>query len=65
MNRQIELDADQKPIKQIEFVVQLKKLDDNGYSTNADNEQSMFILTILEKLKETRLTFSRGSLTVL
>ena len=65
MNRQIELDADQKPIKQIEFVVQLKKLDDNGYSTNADNEQSMFILTILEKLRETRLTFSRGSLTVL
>ena len=30
-----------------------------------DNDQSMFVLTILEKIKETRLNFSQGSVTVL
>ena len=29
------------------------------------NDQSMFVLTILEKIKETRLKFSQGSVTVL
>ena len=30
-----------------------------------NNDQSMFVLTILEKLKQTRLKFSQGSVTVL
>ena len=46
---QKELDADPKAIQQIEFVGQLKKLDDD------DGVESMFVLTILEKNKETRL----------
>ena len=29
------------------------------------NDQSMFVLMILEKTKETRLKFSQGSVTVL
>ena len=33
-------------------------------ATNAGNDQSMFILTILEKIKETTLKFSQGSVTV-
>ena len=30
-----------------------------------NNDQSMFVLTILEKVKQTRLKFSQGSVTVL
>ena len=30
-----------------------------------NNDQSMFVLTILEKLKQTRLKFCQGSVTVL
>ena len=60
MSRQKELDADPKAIKQIEFVGQLK---------NSDNEivanEFMFVLTILEKIKETRLKFSQGTVAVL
>ena len=43
----------------------IKKL--NGYSnaTNAGNDQSMFVLTILEKIKETRLKFSQGTVILL
>ena len=37
--------------------------DDNA--TDAGNQQSMFVLTILEKTKETRLAFPQGSVTVL
>ena len=60
------LDADLKTIQQIDFFEQLKKLDSNGNAIlNADDEQSMFVLTILEKIKETQLTFSQRSLTVL
>ena len=40
-----------------------KKYSSNA--TDAGNDQSMFILTILEKVKETRLKFSQGSETVL
>ena len=43
----------------------LKKIDNNGDVTDRGNYQSMFILTILEKIKETRLTFSERSVTVL
>ena len=59
LSTQKELDADPKVIQQIEFVGQLKKLNDNN------NVESMFILTILAKTKETRLRFSRGSVTLL
>ena len=61
LTRQKELDADPKAIRQIEFVGQLKIL----VGINADGEQSMFILMILEKIKEMRLKFSQGSVTVL
>ena len=44
LRRQEELDDDQKTIQQIEFVGQLKNVD----GINADETQSMFILTILE-----------------
>ena len=59
-NRQKELDADPKEIQQIELVGQLRKL-------NADNnnDESTFILTVLEKIKVTRLKISQGSVTVL
>ena len=48
-------------IQQIEFVGQLKNED----VINADGTQSMFLLTILEKIKETRIKFSQGSVRVL
>ena len=58
-SRQKELDADPKEIQQVEFVGQLKKL-------NADvNPESVFVLTISAQIKETRLTFFQGSVTVL
>ena len=50
-------DAGPKEIHQREFVEQLKKLFNNGNATDADNDQSMFVLTIVEKIKETRLNF--------
>ena len=66
LSRQKELDEDPKAIQQIEFVGQLKKLDPEDNATDAAcNDQSMFVLTILEKIKETRLKFSQGSVTVL
>ena len=53
MSRQKELDADPKAIQQIEFVGQLKLC--NVYdATDADNDQSMFILTVSEKVKKKR-----------
>ena len=45
----------------IETLGQLKNVDCN----NVDGAESMFILTNLEKMKETRLKFSQGSVTVL
>ena len=66
LSSQRELDADPKAIKQIEFVRQLKKLDANGNATDAgNNDESMFVLTILEKIKEIRLNLSQGSVTAL
>ena len=61
LSRLKELDTDPKAIQQIEFVRQLKNEDD----INADRTESMFVLTILEKIKETRLKFYQGSVTVL
>ena len=49
LSRQKELDADSKAIQQMGFIRQLKKLD----NTNT-NDESMFTLTILENIKETR-----------
>ena len=65
LSRQKELDADPKAIQQIEFVGQLKKLDANDNATDAVDDQFMFVLRIFEKIKEARLKFSQGSLTVL
>ena len=59
--RQEQLDADHKAIQQIEFVVQIKKLD----GVNCDRTQNMFVLTILEKIKKTRLIFFQGRVSVL
>ena len=65
LNWQKELDADLKEIQHIEFVKQLTKLDSNDNATDAAcNYQSMPVLTILEKIKKTRLKFSQGSITV-
>ena len=56
LNRQKELDIEPEAVQQIKFVGQLKNLDDDGNATNAgDNDQSMIVLIILEKIKETRL----------
>ena len=57
--------ADPKAIQQIEFVGQFKKIDASGNATDAGNDQSTFVLTILEKIKETILKLSQGSVTVL
>ena len=65
LNRQKELDADPKAIQQIEFVGQLKNVDNDYNAIDADGRQSMFILTILEKIKETRLKLSQESVKVL
>ena len=65
MSRQKGLDANPKEIQQIKLVGQLKRIDSNGNATDVGNDQSTFILTILVKIKETRLKFSEGSVTVL
>ena len=65
LSRQKELGADFKAIQQIESVGQLKKLDADDNATDAGNDQSMFVLTILEKIKETRLKVSQGSVKIL
>ena len=49
LSRQKELDVDRKSIQQIEFVGQLKKLDDDGNDTDLGNDQSMFVFKISEK----------------
>ena len=53
--KQKEIHADRKTIQDIEFVGQLYNVD----GVNADGKQAMFVLTILEKTKETRLEFSQ------
>ena len=60
MSRQKESDADPKAIQQIEFIGQLK----NPVNRIANGE-NIFVLTISEKIKETRLKLSQGSVTVL
>ena len=65
LSRQRELNADPKPIQQIEFVGKLKKLNDDFNASDLGNDESIFVLTILIKFKETRLKFSQRSVTVL
>ena len=50
LSGQKELDVDPKAIRNIEFIGQLEKLNNDNI-----NFESIFILMILEKLKETRL----------
>ena len=64
LSRQRQLDADSKAIQQIEIVGQLKKLD-AAAADDDDDDESMFILTILVKIKETRLKYSQGNVTIL
>ena len=59
LSRQEELNADPKVIQQIEFVGQLKNPDDAVVAN-----ESMFVLTISERIKGTRLKFSQGSVTI-
>ena len=60
-----ELDADPNAIKQIGSVGRLKRLDNDGNATDAWADNCIFFLTILEKIKETRLKISQGSVTIL
>ena len=60
MSRQKELDADPKTIQRIQFVRQL-----NNPDINIVPNESMLVLTVLEKNKETILKFSQGSVAVL
>ena len=60
LSRQKELDADPKAIQQIEFIRQLKN-PENAIVAN----ESMFVLTILEKIKETRLKCYQSSVIVI
>ena len=65
LNLQKELDADPKTIlQQIKFARQLKDSDDNNNALDAKGKQSMFVLIILEKVKETSLKFSQANVTV-
>ena len=60
LSRQKELDTDPKAVQQIEFVGQLKNTENAVVA-----DEFIFVLTILEKIKETRLKFYQGSVTVL
>ena len=59
MSRQKELDADPKAIQQIEFIGKLKMMMVKMLMVHNSS------LTILEKIKQTQLKFSQGSVTVL
>ena len=62
LSTKMELDADPKAIQLIEFVGELKNVDDNSNAANADGTQPMLVLKSLEITKETRLKFFQGSL---
>ena len=65
LSKQNKLDGDPKATKQMEFLGQLKNLDDNDNAVDVDGRQSMFVSTILEKIKKIRLIFSQGNVTAL
>ena len=58
LSGQKELDPNLKAIQKIEFAEQLKKLGNDRNAADAGNDQSIFVITILEKIKKTRLEFS-------
>ena len=49
---QKESDTDPKPIQYIEFLGQLKRLDDNDNGTDTGNDQTKFLLKILGKIRK-------------
>ena len=52
LSTQKDLDVDPKAIQQIECVWQIKKLDAEDNATDGgNNDQSMFVLTTLQKIK--------------
>ena len=55
------MDADSKAIQQIGSVGQLENVDKDCNAIDADGTEAMFILTVLEKIKEMRLNISQGS----
>ena len=56
LSRQKELGADPKDIQEVKFIGQLKRLNVHDKTTKAgNNDESIFVLTVLEKIKETRL----------
>ena len=61
MSAEKELNSDPKAIPKIQIVGQLKNID----GINPDGTENVLVLMILEKIKETRLKFSQGSVTVL
>ena len=50
------MDTDPKSIHQLEFVGKLKKLVNDGNTTDAGNDQIMFVLTILEEIETETLS---------
>ena len=44
------IDADWKAIQEIEFITKLQTLDKIGHATDADDNQSIFLLQILENI---------------
>ena len=57
----LSLQKDSRVMQEMKFLGQLKKLDANDNATDAGTDQNMFFLTILEKIKRTRLNISRGN----
>ena len=55
LRRRKKIDVVTKAIQSKKFVGQLQKIDDNITATDKGNDESMFALTFLEKMKETRL----------
>ena len=65
LRKKKQLDAEPKAIQQIEFVEQLRTLNNNGDATDVGTHQNMFALTVLEKIKETQLKFSQERVMVM
>ena len=57
------IDTDPKATQQTEFTQQLKNLDNIGNAADAGNNQTMFVLMILENSNK-RSKFPQGSVTV-
>ena len=55
LRRRKKIDVVTKAIQSKKFLGQLQKIDDNITATDKGNDESMFALTFLEKMKETRL----------